>query len=681
MDFSLNKLDWSHLIQRVTKYCLTQTGNDLTVKSLNSSKPQSQIQRNWVILEKLKQLSLEKKPLPIEESQDVSPLTHAAKVGRILEGEQLLAIAHFLKVTKSVFKYLKVYGRGIEEFESLRENIFPQDHLYQDIKSQISPDGQVLDEASKTLQSLRHQIRKAREKIESRLEYMMRHKPHQTYLQDNFFTIRSGKYVLPIRLDGHGRIAGQVIDTSASEETLFIHPSEITELNTKLSHLEVDEKIEVMRILRALSQKVAEDQSSMNATAIRLFEIDQLHAMAIFATEYDGKPIELVETPTIELENAKHPLLPHTAENPVIANDISLNQNRGLIISGPNAGGKTVILKTIGLIHQMARCGLLVPAASHSKLHLFQNLFVEMGDNQSLAGSLSTFSAHLTHLSEILKNSDQDSLVLIDELGVGTEPETGSALAQAIVEHLNDEKITFIITTHYESLKTMAIHEEGIRNASMGYNTLLMKPLYKLQLDLPGQSYGLDIAKQCGLLEKIQKRASELRGHQRNELEHATQQLEKVTLEVTQIKNELHLQRQQLLMEKEKWSQDVALHKEMRKKTGEKIHTTHRDLSNQFRHAIKDFQAAPSEEKKSVLKNQLDKVKQHAMTTTGSRQTDYERIPEDEIKLNMQAWHVALEQVVKIISKPQGAKKFVKIQAKKGQMKVPLNDLTWFPRK
>ncbi|MFK7872147.1 MAG: hypothetical protein AB8C84_03105 [Oligoflexales bacterium] len=677
MEREKTQLDWLDLVSNIISHCTTAAGRSKLSEDLETPLKQTEIEELWDITVFFKQLSAEKKHLPLDEFHTIQPITHAAKVGRVLEGEDLRHIQHILDITSQCHQFLKIYGRGKESLEDFRNQLFPLESLRAKIESWVLPNGQLSDNASAKLTQLRSQIRNLRKRIENRLEYLMRHKPTKTYLQDHFFTIRSGKYVLPIRLDGHGRVPGRVIDTSASLETLFIHPSDIEELNHTLHATEVEEQIEAMRLLKELSCEVGESSCEINKNSQTLTTLDTLQARAIFAAEQKANIITLDPTATIELYEARHPLLQSSTDHPVVANDIIMGEHHGLVISGPNAGGKTVILKTVGLIYQMTRVGLLIPAASHSKMRLFDNIQIEIGDHQSLTSHLSTFSAHMTHIADIIENLDHRTLVLLDELGVGTEPETGAALAQAILEHLVTKKCTFLVTTHYESMKTLAIEDASFRNASMAYDNENIRPLYRLQLDIPGQSFGFDIATSCKIPVSIQQRARSLRGDQRNQLEDITQQLQQAYLATENLKKDLLKERQAVLMEKERWQQEILLHQQNRQNLHEQIRKNYQQLSREFRLTLRAFEKNPQLETKKDLQEKMEHVKQQTDETAPLQASQHELIPAESIEIGVKVLIVSLKQVGVIRSLPQGARKFVSVETKKGKLRVALQDLTW----
>ena len=399
------------------------------------------------------------------------------------------------------------------------------------------------------------------------------HHPNwELYIQDDFYTVRSDRYVVPIKLDGRGRVRGAIIDTSESGQTLYIEPTAIIPLNQSLQDLDLSEKLEIIRILRQLSLKIAQESEALKKNYHELIRLDLMSAEAQLAFELAANPINISDIPEINLIEARHPLVSTPEGARAIPNSIELKQEHScLIISGPNAGGKTVVLKTLGTALLMLKSGLLIPAKPESSLFLFQNLFLEMGDSQSLTANLSTFSGHIQSIKPIVDQSQNNDLILLDELAVGTEPQTGAAIAQAIIEQLVQNRGKTLVTTHYDNLKSLALHDQRYRNASMEYSIKNFRPTYKLTLDIPGQSYGLELASQIGLPKSLISRAKELRGESISSLDDAILQLSRAKSDFLQQKNEFQEAKDAADAEKVRWQQEVALLETTRQKTSLKL--------------------------------------------------------------------------------------------------------------
>ncbi len=567
----LLKLDWPKLLEELGKYAQTEAGRKLCV-SLVPDLSHEQITERWERVTPLTNLLRQGYRPPIGELQDMEPVLRAVRVGQILSGDLFRAIAQLLNATKHTHIFCGDFAERCTPLKHFRANFYPLPKLSQAIEITIAPDGTLLDTASPQLQALRASKVTLRRRIENQLKQIMTTPEVEQYLQDTFFTIRSERYVIPIRVDGRGRIKGFIYDTSDSGQTLFMEPLAIASLNEQLLELELSEKIEIMRIFRELSMKIAEELEPLTINYEKLIELDFLSAQAQLAQELDAVAVQLSTTPILNLIDARHPLLRSADKKPPVANTIQLKSPQVcLIISGPNAGGKTVVMKTVGLLHLMAKAGLLVPAAAQSQMFVFDRVLIEMGDAQNLSANLSTFSGHVFGLKPIVENASDHDLVLLDELAVGTEPQTGGALAQAILESLAGRNTFCLTTTHFDNLKSLAVTNRQFRNGSMEFSTKSLKPTYKLILDVPGQSYGLEVAEQMGFPIEVIRRAKKLRGSAATALDEAVSQLMQAREEAQLNKDELQQAKLAAEEAQARWQEERLALEETRKKAAAKL--------------------------------------------------------------------------------------------------------------
>ena len=374
------------------------------------------------------------------------------------------------------------------------------DALEQQLDDAIEPDGTLSDRASPELRSLRTEIANLRERIIGRLQQLLER--YEDVLSDRYYTLRDGRYVLPVRRDAHERVHGIVHGTSQSGSSVFVEPRAVLAHGNRLKMAESELEREQDRVLAALSDQVAEHVPSLRGAADALCELDLRHAAALLGRELGGVVPELTDEPVIALRAARHPLLVLEGVK-AVPNDIAVGADRGLVISGPNAAGKTVLLKTLGLFALMVRHGLPIGAAEGSKLGYFERVLTDVGDEQSTERNLSTFSAHITNLVGILRDADAHSLVLLDELATGTDPEQGAALACAILDALSRRGAALAVTTHYEPLKAMSLRDPRLRAASVGFDIERMEPTFRLALDVPGVSNALMVARRFGIPDDV----------------------------------------------------------------------------------------------------------------------------------------------------------------------------------
>jgi DNA mismatch repair protein MutS2 len=365
------------------------------------------------------------------------------------------------------------------------------DGLEEDLRHALEPDGTVADRASPELARARKRVRELREESKRKLGQLLER--HADVVQGEYYTEREGRYVLPVRSDAHLRVPGIVLGSSASGATLFVEPQELTGLGNQLRIQEAEALREAAKVLTQLSGYLASDSESVERAQRACEEADLLSALARFARQTRAVVVTLQPEARLDLRSARHPLLALSNQS-VVANDIAIEAERALVISGPNAGGKTVALKTLGLVAWMARAGIPLPLAPESTVGWFATVLADIGDEQSIAKSLSTFSAHVQRLCSLLERAAHDSLILLDELASGTDPEEGAALAAAMLEALTARGSAVAVTTHYEKLKEFAAHAEHLQNASVSYDFERMAPTFRLTMGVPGASSALTLA-------------------------------------------------------------------------------------------------------------------------------------------------------------------------------------------
>ncbi|MCB9228328.1 MAG: Smr/MutS family protein [Deltaproteobacteria bacterium] len=586
----LQKLEWNLLTNRLAGYCQSPEG----AKRAAAKQPcmnEEDIRERWKLALPLTDLYRQGYRAPVGELVAVEPLIRAVRLGRVLDGKSLRDISALLASVQKVFTFSRDFSPRCATLEGFRNRLVLLAPLQKSIIKAIDEDGMVMDQASPELIRIRNQRRSLMKQIEQKLKHMIHDPAWQLYLQDDFFTKRGERYVIPVKLDGRGRVPGTIVDTSDSGQTLFIEPAFIGELNQSLQDLELSEKLEVIRILRELSQAVSTHGDDLLSDYEALVFLDELSAEGQLACELDAVPVGLSSEPVLHLIQARHPLLQVVNAEAPVANDILLGEGQHiLIISGPNAGGKTIVLKTMGMLVLMAKAGLQVPADSASMLYLFDRIFVEMGDAQSLTASLSTFSGHLQGLLPIVNSAQKKDLILLDELAVGTEPQTGAAIAQAVVEHLEKRECCALVTTHYDNLKGLAIHQKGFRNASMEYSLQTFSPTYRLILDVPGQSYGLELAAKSGLPEALISRAEDLRGSSVSAMDDAVSQLMAARDQARVAATEMQEAKRAAEAAEVRWQQDAKLLGQNRKKAVEAIRLRFEKELSAFREHVEEWQ-------------------------------------------------------------------------------------------
>ncbi len=631
---TLAKLEWSLLTARLANFAATDEAQ-ANCLALLPNRERDAISQRWSDVTSLRDIARAGYRAPIGALKNPIQPFKGAEKGQILEGPDLRLICDVLISTKRVLAFAGNFTAKSAVLQTIRAALSPLPPLLNAIEKAVGVDGLLLDNASDELSAIRAQKTSLRKRIEETITKIMHEPDVLEYLQDDFYTVRHDKYVIPLRLDGRGRVKGIIVDTSESGQSLFLEPAAIAAMNFSLHELDLAEKLEIIRIFRTLSAHVARDLAAIKINYKSLVELDMLTAEAILAVEIDAGSVEISDVPCLSLIEARHPLIKtpsgKTAEpNTILLGDVAGTEQRILIVSGPNAGGKTVVLKTTGLLHLMARAGLLIPADPQSKMYLFKSIHLEMGDGQNITANLSTFSGHLLGLKPILENASKHDLVLLDELATGTEPLAGAAIARSVLEHLAQTKVTTIATTHFDGLKGMAIGDTRYRNASMEYAEATYTPTYRLILDVPGQSYGLELATQMGIPSHIIERARSLRGQSHTALDEAVAALQTARIEAVNLKRQLDKELLEAQSMKARWQEECRLIEEQRAKASRSVaakletevdsmRSEFEDKARELRDVVKEVRTGAVDPKSAFEKKREVEEKLRTLETSMSR--------------------------------------------------------------
>ena len=467
--------------------------------------------------------------------RDMTDALLRAKAGGILTLPELLGVKSLLRSIRTVKEWRAQAGDAPTSLDLLFEGLVPQRAFEERLANAILSEETLADDASPELASIRYKIRQAGMRIREQLDRMIKSPTYQKYLQDALVTIRDGRFVVPVKVEYRSEIKGLVHDTSGSGATVFIEPMAVVEANNEIKVLEGKEKEEITRILAEFSEIAGGLCDLLTYSYENMLEIDLCFARANLGVRMKGTVPLVSDDRVIDLHAARHPLIPAGKVVPI---DIRVGADfTVLVITGPNTGGKTVALKTLGLITLMAMCGMMIPAGDESRVSVFSHVLADIGDEQSIEQSLSTFSAHMTTIIEILKLIDENSLVLLDELGAGTDPVEGAALAIAIIERIKAAGSRVAATTHYAEIKQYALANEGIENASCEFDVATLRPTYRLLIGLPGRSNAFAISERLGIEPGIVERARELVSREDTQFEDIVSELEATRTELEQEKD------------------------------------------------------------------------------------------------------------------------------------------------
>ncbi len=487
----------------------------------------------------------------------VKALIARANAGGLLSMKELLTIFDALRVIRTVKGWKdNCDSEKQTSLDDLFSALYPNKYFEDKINNAIKSEDEMSDTASAALSDLRRKIKSVSANIKSKFDSITKDGSKSKYLQEGIVTQRDGRYVVPVKQEYKSYMPGIVHDTSASGATLFIEPMPIVELNNELRVLKTKEKLEIERILTELSAEVSTFGDAIYSSYIALIELNKIFAKASLAYKMKASVPKINTQGKVYLKNARHPLIHHSKIVPIT---VSLGEDYdSLVITGPNTGGKTVTLKTVGLLSLMTYCGMMIPVDDNSTVNVFSNILVDIGDEQSIEQSLSTFSSHMVNIIDIVNNSNANSLVLLDELGGGTDPVEGAALAKSILINLHRKGVKTVATTHYSQLKAYALDTPGVQNASFEFDVETLKPTYRLLMGIPGKSNAFSIAAALGMSESIIAEAKENISEDELRFERVVEALEKARKEADYERNEAAKIRLALAAEREKISSHLS---------------------------------------------------------------------------------------------------------------------------
>lgn len=571
-------------------------------------------------------------PLPIATSANALYLIDLAKKTGLLTPRDLNLIADDVLTSKAITKYLDKVDVSYPRIKMKASGFFDLSPLEKEIHRVVTNSLTIDDKATPELKEIRNKIRKLESSLQQKVASLSF--TYSKYLNDDNATIRDGHFVLPVKTAYKNSVAGIVYDVSDSGATTFIEPMEIVQINNELTSLHVEEQEEIRRILKTLTALVLMQEKEIIRNNLIIGDFDYISAKSQYAAYTNCESAELANEQIIDLKDARHPLID---KNKVVSNSYYLDEDkRILVISGPNAGGKTVSLKTVGLLTMMNQCGLAIPV-NHAKLGYFNNIYIDIGDNQSLSDNLSTFSAHMSHLGEITNQVKGKDLVLIDELGTGTDPKEGEALAFSIMKTLEDSGCLAMISSHFSALKEYAFLSKHVENSSMVFDEEKLLPTYRFRMGAPGKSYALDVATRYGIKEDIVLGAKEYinkqEGNDTNELLNVLQkkldEAEKLFKEASEMKKEAEEENKRVDAEKE-------LLKQRRENLLESVNKEKEQIINNAKEEVEEIISVLSKDKDMklheviALKKKLDELEEAPETIIYDeeiKEGDYVSIP------------------------------------------------------
>jgi DNA mismatch repair protein MutS2 len=678
---SLRVLEFNKIKEIIKNYASTAAGKDI-IDDLspysNVYEVREHLQESWEAY----MLLIKKGSPPFEGLYDVREGISRSEKGADLMPGQLLKIAAMLRCARRFKDYVshKEEEESFRVIEDLCYGIEPLKKLEDEIFLAIIGEDEISDRASAALYNIRKTLKEKNSSVKDKINSLIR--SNSKYLQDNLYTIRGDRYVIPVKAEHKGAVPGLIHDQSSSGATLFIEPMSLVNLNNEIKELMLKEKAEIERILRELSAKIYENITVVKNNSFIVWELDSIFAKAKYASEISAVCPIVSEEKRFNILEGKHPLIDKKI---VVPTTVYLGgEHTSLVITGPNTGGKTVTLKTVGLLHLMAMSGILIPAKENSIVSFFNEIYADIGDEQSIEQSLSTFSSHMTNIVHIINNADENSLVLFDELGAGTDPTEGAALAVSILENLRNRNIRLIATTHYSELKGYALKTPGVENASVEFDVETLRPTYRLLIGIPGKSNAFEISKRLGLPDFIINNARESISKDNLAFEDLIRSLQEKSIKAESDAREAEALKLQVAKIKEKYEEKLY---GLQKSRENVLYEAQREAKRVLRDAKEDADEilknmrelerlgyssdarSKLEEERKKLKSKLDKAesKNSKLDTPGGKELT-------EVKLGQEVLLPSLNQKVTILSLPD-SKGEVQVQAGIMKITVKLKDL------
>ena len=501
------KLGFLDIKELIKTYCLSTMGQQM-VDKISVMSNFDHINKFLRQTNEFKNILLNDSPLPITNFFDIKVMAEKARIeGVYLSEDEFSKVSMSLGTVFSVIHYFTERESQYPNLEALFEHLPIEKLILIKIDKVIDQKGKIKSNASSELQNISSNIAKAEQEARKRIDQIFKSAQNNGWTADGNLTVRDGRLCIPVLAESKRKLKGFIHDESASGQTVYLEPEEVFQLNNIIRDLEFEKRREIIKLLVALTDELRPYVPLLLSYHGLLAKLDFVRAKALFAISIEAEMPMLIKEAEIDLINARHPLLFlnfRKEKQTVVPLNIKIDeQQRVIVVSGPNAGGKSVCMKTVGLLQIMVQAGLLIPADEHSKIGLFKQIFADIGDDQSIESDLSTYSAHLSKMKNFIEMANSRTLILIDEFGTGTDPQFGGPIAEAVLEELNQKMVRGVVTTHYSNLKTFANSTPGLENASMLFNNQEMQPLYILSLGKPGSSYAFEIAQKIGLSQKV----------------------------------------------------------------------------------------------------------------------------------------------------------------------------------
>ena len=622
-DRSLKLLEFYHLLDILKEYSVSPLGRK-RCEALRPSKDLPSIQSRLTDVIELKKILETEGGIPLEGLKDIEGILNKLEIeGSVLEVEELLNLYHQMVLCKGLKRFFqKLENVKVPQLQEKISRLSYQKALEKEILQTINTKGEILDRASPALLEIRQRLGGVREKVKGVLESLLRQESLQSIFQEQFITLRDGRYVVLVKSDSEKRLEGIIHDHSQSRMTYFFEPLQVVSLNNEVNVLMGEEKEEEYRILAGLSDQVREERQNLRSDFELLGELDLLFAMARLSSRLKGVCPLLNEEGRIEMRDARNPLLTLQREDQVVPINLRMGDGiRVLIVSGANAGGKTVALKTLGLLTLMVQSGLPIPVAEGSQVAVFRDIFAVIGDEQNIEENLSTFSSHLLHVNQILENAGPRSLVLLDELGVGTHAQEGCALAMGFLDRFRESGASVVVTTHFDRLKAYGYLHPDVENVAVEFDEKTMEARYTLAYGSSGLSNAFLIAEKLGISEKVLEAAHLHQNGSGEEVTHALEALERLKREAAIEKLQASKMKEEVGLERERLKKILETIKNRRLEIYSRAEEKARKAVQKIEEALKEWALRRKEEKipAALQRKEIRDIRERFLPSIGKK--------------------------------------------------------------
>ncbi|OGU77449.1 MAG: DNA mismatch repair protein MutS [Ignavibacteria bacterium RBG_16_34_14] len=673
----LDKLEFSKILQYILVYCITEKGKKIIESLVPVNNPELFLVEGSLVGE-AKEILIKDIPPPINFIPDLDTSLSQSKIeGVVLDGKKILEVLRLIITSRNFLQYIKGNGETAPGLLQLSNRLYVDKVLEHHIQKVINENGEIKENASPRLSEIRKEVREKQDELIRSVNRLTKVLKEKELIREDYLTLRDGRIVIPVKAEHKRHIKGFIHSESASGQTVYIEPEETLEMNNDIVSLSFEERREIERILKELTKKIGSVANDLKKTHDTIGYVDSLFARAKYSIEIIATYPSVENTQPLFIQDARHPILVKKfGREKTIPLNLENKDWNVIIITGPNAGGKTVVLKTVGLLSLMLQSGIHIPVSPDSNFHCFNDILIDIGDEQSIEDDLSTFSSHLSNINNILHKADSDSLVLLDEIGTGTDPTEGSALAVAVLLMLRNKRALVFASTHHGSLKLIANDEEGFENAAMEFDAQNLKPSYVFKQGIPGSSYAFEVARRIGLEEDFLSLAKNYLDSDKHKVEKflvdietksrlVEEKLKQTERENSRLTGLSNLYKQNLdKLEREK--------KNILAKTKEDAEEYIRDINTKFEKIVKELKESKAD--KEIIKTSQNIIKEIKEKNLNLIKEEPELIETEELKEGDNVSVKGTSAIGKILEIFHENKK-ASILVGKVKMNVPLKEL------